>query len=288
MSRDCFTRCFERGTPNVRYVPATEAEMLTQKSLNSHVACSETWNMCACPCPPWAPFEHLDLRVFRVCRQLYNEGNQVMWTTNTFAFDDPKPFRLFMRTPSHIQKQLLSKIYMRQQCFQIWNGTISKTILNAFKSLRVVHIVIERGKTEFSVPFGRKLFGQIKTDFDDHIGNTNILFRSLGSLSEASIVIKRWGSYCLEKPATMRRLRDIAKRAEQMLLVPHCARTHGSKRVTIGTRTNYPDTMANWMKTRALSRLATSVIGLFALAENFRTRSVEVMVDVEKYNSIVL
>ncbi|KAG7005650.1 autophagy-related protein 28 [Physcia stellaris] len=192
---------------------------------SSHVGCSQTWNLCACPCPPWAPFERLDLRILRSCRQLYNESNQALWTTNTFAFDNQITFRLFMRAPNHIQKQLLSKIYMRQYWLQHWEETMDRKILNSLKGLRAVHVMIESDEDELSA-FGPEISAQTEMDFKNlTVGSTNILFRTVESLNEASVVIKGYKSDGLEKPAIMKQLRDFAKRAEQRLLDPNSART---------------------------------------------------------------
>lgn len=142
-----------------------------------------------------------------------------------FAFDDPKSFRLFMRAPNHIQKQLLNKIYTYQQWCHEWEGAIDKQILSSFKSLRAVHIVIVRDEEELD-SFGLKLFAQTEMVFNDLIiGNTNLLFRTVESLSEASIVVKRCASHGLKKPTIMRQLRDFTERVEQRLLDPNDART---------------------------------------------------------------
>ena len=204
--------------------PDYRGGMLTQESQNSHVSCGETWNRCACPCPPWAPFEHLDLRILRCCRQLYNESNQVLWARNIFAFEGPDSLRWFMRASSHIQKQLLSKIYMRQPLFWTRNGTIDKKTSSSFKSLRAVHIVIEDDQDILSA-FEPKHLDDIHL-----IINTDNLFRAFESLNEASVIIKRHASSKLEKATTMKLLRDFAKRVEQRLLDPNGARQEDDQR----------------------------------------------------------
>ena len=37
----------------------------------------------------------VDLNVLGTCRQLYEEANHLLWTTNTFSFEDPKSFEKF-------------------------------------------------------------------------------------------------------------------------------------------------------------------------------------------------
>lgn len=44
----------------------------------------------------------LSTAILRCCRQLYNEGNKVLWTTNTFAFSTANTLRHFMEAiPKH-------------------------------------------------------------------------------------------------------------------------------------------------------------------------------------------
>ena len=42
------------------------------------------------------PYEEMHLTALRVCRQNYNEADRVLWSTNTFSFDDEVTFRRFM------------------------------------------------------------------------------------------------------------------------------------------------------------------------------------------------
>ena len=54
----------------------------------------------------------VDLNVLGVCRQLYEEGNHLLWATNTFSFEDPKTFGKFFGSLNPAQKRKLSKIHI--------------------------------------------------------------------------------------------------------------------------------------------------------------------------------
>lgn len=53
---------------------------------------------------------HLSLNVSGVCRQLYEETNYLLWSTNTFTFDKPKAFRIFFGSLNPAQKRKLTKL----------------------------------------------------------------------------------------------------------------------------------------------------------------------------------
>jgi len=56
----------------------------------------------------------LDLSVIRVCRQLYEEGTSLLWTTNTFSFDDHESFGNFMASLDPRQCQKSTKFHIGQ------------------------------------------------------------------------------------------------------------------------------------------------------------------------------
>ena len=58
------------------------------------------------------PALRVDLNVLGVCRQLYEEGNHLLWATNTFSFEDPKTFRKFFGSLSPAQKRKLTRIHI--------------------------------------------------------------------------------------------------------------------------------------------------------------------------------
>ena len=77
-----------------------------------HVAC----NMCG-DGPMYLleedrPALSVDLNVLGVCRQLYEEGNHLLWATNTFSFDDPRTFGKFFGSLNPAQKRKLTKLHI--------------------------------------------------------------------------------------------------------------------------------------------------------------------------------
>ncbi len=56
----------------------------------------------------------LDLSVIRVCRQLYEEGTSLLWTTKTSSFDDHESFGNFMASLDPRQCQKSTKLHIGQ------------------------------------------------------------------------------------------------------------------------------------------------------------------------------
>ena len=54
----------------------------------------------------------VDLNVLGVCRQLYEEANHLLWTTNTFSFEDPQTFSKFFGSLNPAQKRNLTSIHI--------------------------------------------------------------------------------------------------------------------------------------------------------------------------------
>ena len=54
----------------------------------------------------------LALTILRTCRQVSNEANHVLWSTNTFSFNGPTTFDEFMLNLRATQKQAVKKIQL--------------------------------------------------------------------------------------------------------------------------------------------------------------------------------
>lgn len=55
----------------------------------------------------------MDLRVLRVCQQLYEESSAALWRTNTFSFDEPHVFNAFMTSLTPDQKRKMRYLEIR-------------------------------------------------------------------------------------------------------------------------------------------------------------------------------
>lgn len=83
----------------------------------------------------------MHLTALRVCRQMYNEANNVIWTTNTFSFNDADgTFTAFMEARTTLQKQLLRKLRLQMDWVyeddQSWNRLLRMTLIRSLTVLR--------------------------------------------------------------------------------------------------------------------------------------------------------
>lgn len=87
-------------------------------------SCDERHSACSM-CGSGDMFLHQDLRVdlniLGVCRQLYEEANYLLWTTNTFSFDDPKSFEKFFASLNPAQKRNLTNIHINAHIGEFYN-----------------------------------------------------------------------------------------------------------------------------------------------------------------------
>ena len=64
--------------------------------------------------------EELHLELLRSCREIYHEAYDVLWSTNTFYFDNPKIFSKFIRSRKADQAKLIKNLWL---CTEIFPGS---------------------------------------------------------------------------------------------------------------------------------------------------------------------
>lgn len=97
---------------------------------------------------------HLDLRILRVCRQLYHECSPVVWTTNTFSFDDGVLFSDFMSERSFIHKKLMKRLHLHTNDppGTSWNAVSTVKLIRSLQGLRELLIRCEYRKYRSFAP----------------------------------------------------------------------------------------------------------------------------------------
>ncbi|MDI1490846.1 MAG: hypothetical protein OHK93_002051 [Ramalina farinacea] len=104
----------------------------------------------------------IHLKVLRACRQLYNEGNQVLWTTNTFSFTNGNSFYYFCDHLKSNQKNLLRSLRLNfgwddeedippweLPVFSppsLWNSALRVQILKTLKAVTQLQLVIHMAR----------------------------------------------------------------------------------------------------------------------------------------------
>lgn len=102
-------------------------------------------------------YETPQLQILRVCRQAYLEANPVLWSTNTFSFEDAFTFRYFTENRKSVQKALLCNlrvllrrtkhIHMTQmfrgRTVREWSNALRNGSLNCLRALTHVELAVD-------------------------------------------------------------------------------------------------------------------------------------------------
>lgn len=96
-----------------------------------------------------------DLTVLAVCRLLYEESNNILWETNTFAFDDHRSFKSFNASMNASQKHKLKRVHIRMDVaiddnwyncnvYGPWSGAVVPRILTPLHNLNLLHLSFDQ------------------------------------------------------------------------------------------------------------------------------------------------
>ena len=97
-----------------------------------------------------------NLSVLGVCRQLYEESNNVLWQSNTFSFDDPESFTRFVASMNPAQKKNFRKMHLSLNVpidessrwrFEKWAKAIPGRILTPLKAVKILHLTLDQYST---------------------------------------------------------------------------------------------------------------------------------------------
>ena len=96
-----------------------------------------------------------DLSVLAACRLLYEESNNILWQTNTFSFDDPLSFKMFVASMNQSQKHKLKEIHTRMDITinkrsskadvsASWAKVVVPRMLMPLQNLKVLHLSFDQ------------------------------------------------------------------------------------------------------------------------------------------------
>ena len=109
----------------------------------------------------------LDLRILGACRQLYEEANVILWTTNTFSFEDGPSLQEFIQGLHTTQRNKLTRMHIDLE----WDSTSSKqwreallpSLVSKLNALQTLHITFDQGYAAISIgDFFRGLQNQLE------------------------------------------------------------------------------------------------------------------------------
>lgn len=87
------------------------------------------------------------LKALRVCRQIHDEASYVLWTTNTFSFNDAaKTFYHFMSGRTTYQKELIKSLRLQMDWVweedKLWNVALDMGLLRSLTGLRSLRLQV--------------------------------------------------------------------------------------------------------------------------------------------------
>ena len=126
-----------------------------------HVACKMCGNGPMYLLDEDRPALRVDLNVLGVCRQLYEEGNHLLWATNTFSFEDPKTFGKFFGSLNPAQKRKLTRIHISADLVGVssyyttanqraryddtyWGRGLKTANLNMLRGVQTLHLCLNQ------------------------------------------------------------------------------------------------------------------------------------------------
>lgn len=159
--------CVAQGTESDAYSQATRGDSAvpSSDSAECHIACcadrhqtcyftSRTSGRNEVP-----PDQRFNLAVLGACRQLYEQAHHILWTTNTFLFDDPVSFGKFMASlnPAQLHKMRslhLSRVVEDQRSptrgadritnHWAWTIACEPSRIKTLRGLRTLHVCLEQ------------------------------------------------------------------------------------------------------------------------------------------------
>lgn len=176
----------------------------------------------------------LPLRILRSCRQIYTEANQILWSTNTFSFDEGIAFKCFIGTRTLIQKRALKKLrfqmYWHQGGHKDWNSALNIALIRSLHGLRHLRLSIEYSLASKDYQFTKKNFtGPYRTIFKGGLEKIATL-----PLTHVEISVK--DSVCTEEDGyehvwSEAERTDYAEGIRNLLLNPKGAEIYAQKQI---------------------------------------------------------
>lgn len=149
---------YAQTTRGYSAVPSSEsAEYYVACCADRHQACHSTSRTSGLKGVP--PEQKFDLAVLGACRQFYEEAHHILWTTNTFSFDDPVSFGKFIASLNTAQLYKLKSLHlsrlvgdqrsatqMADRVVNHWAWTIACEPLRmkTLRGLRTLHLCLEQ------------------------------------------------------------------------------------------------------------------------------------------------
>ncbi|MCJ1453543.1 hypothetical protein MMC28_003890, partial [Mycoblastus sanguinarius] len=89
------------------------------------------------------PRSRMSLSILGACRQMSVEANHILWTTNTFSFEDPHSLEIFMNSLNPTQRKTFSAIHCEVswevEVFRGWAKLMKPEFVQKLAGIRTLH-----------------------------------------------------------------------------------------------------------------------------------------------------
>lgn len=133
--------------------------------------------------------EMMRLSALRSCRQIYVEANNILWTTNTFSFDDATTFQRFMMTRTIDQKRSIKSLRLQMDWefgnYKEWNKALNMALVRSMSGFRHLRLRIDHGREATSHDHAKSHDFLYATTYCEGLRKVSTL-----PLTEVDIVVK--------------------------------------------------------------------------------------------------
>ncbi|KAL8866147.1 MAG: hypothetical protein Q9174_006468 [Haloplaca sp. 1 TL-2023] len=168
----------------------------------------------------YVPLQRLQLQVLGVSKQVHEETNQVLYSTNTFGFMDPLPFNYFIMTRTPLQGDMIRKLrlcmnWTDRKEMREWNSALDRGMMALLKGLRSLRLqVVHHMKASDYREAARTSGWPMEWSFCAGLDRLSVL-----PLVHVEVAIRNSGYPEEGQQWTERGMRDTARRVETALLV---------------------------------------------------------------------
>lgn len=139
--------CVASQTENAAYNKARTAEDAIERDYMRHMEC-----FCCGDWDPMAVTMKFPFALFTSCWELNRRANDILFTTNTFSFDDPRSFREFLASLGSRQREMIRSLHLSRPPTNVfirdgnrleWSQALEPSSIRRLDGLHTVHLRLD-------------------------------------------------------------------------------------------------------------------------------------------------
>lgn len=106
----------------------------------------------------------LDLSILGACRKMYEEANAILWSTNTFSFEDGLSLQKFIQGLHTTQSNKLTRVHIDMdwglgRSEKQWREALQPSLMSKLNALQMLHITLDQDFMLIDMAELMRLFG---------------------------------------------------------------------------------------------------------------------------------